>query len=315
MPKDKRTYITLAVDMPDHPKLATLTKGQCWLIVEALMYCRKYKTDGVIDPAVWRRMDTKRNREAVEQSGLCVDLATESRQNRDRIADEFRQKTGDALPESGVFFFDYAEHQQTRREIEASTEAKKVAGQKGGKARAANAARTSNTLEGASEGQAAACDLPKQVLKQNQAEEEEEKEPTYVGSSPPVSNARTARGRGMQLAASINETARPIEVYRLASEYEQLSATPISPKIRAQIEDAIVPLFGAGIPEEQIMAGIRLWEASDINSPTQLHLFVHKAGAKASAPAKATQSKLSEWAELANEFAAAEATTNRRELA
>ncbi len=104
MPKDRRTFITLAVDMPDHPKLATLTKGQCWLIVEALMYCRKYKTDGVIDAAVWRRMDTKRNREAVERSGLCVDLATESRQNYDRIADDFRQKTGDALPDSGVFF-------------------------------------------------------------------------------------------------------------------------------------------------------------------------------------------------------------------
>ncbi len=26
MPKDRRIFITLTVDMPDHPKLATLTK-------------------------------------------------------------------------------------------------------------------------------------------------------------------------------------------------------------------------------------------------------------------------------------------------
>ncbi len=288
MPKDRRIFITLAVDMPDHPKLATLTKGQCWLIVEALMYCRKYKTDGVIDAAVWRRMDTKRNREAVEQSGLCVDLATESRQNRDRIADEFRQKTGEALPDSGVFFSDYAEHQQTRREIEAASEAKKAAGSKGGKARAARASTPPEASNEASGSQAAACDLPKQTLKQNQAEVEEEKEiePTYVGSPRSVSNAPVPakRSRGMQAIVAINETARPLEVYRFMHEYEQASQTPIDQKTLSQIETAVTPLIAQGIPPEQVATGIRAWEASDSFSATQIASFVHKAGAKAAQP-------------------------------
>ncbi|MGW2095805.1 hypothetical protein [Promicromonospora sukumoe] len=287
MPKDKRIFITLAVDMPDHPKLATLTKGQCWLIVEALMYCRKYKTDGVIDAAVWRRMDTKRNREAVERSGLCVDLATESRQNYDRIADEFRQKTGDVLPDSGVFFSDYAEHQQTRAEIEASIAAKKTAGSKGGKARAANANQQTGDQSKASGTQAAACDPLKQVLKQNQAEVEVEKEiePTYVGSPPHVSNAGAKRSRGLAIADSLNETARPVEAYRFMHDYAQASSTPIDQKTLSQIETAVTPLIAQGIPTKQVAAGIRAWEASDSFSATQIASFVHKVGAKASAPA------------------------------
>jgi hypothetical protein len=55
--------------------------------------------------------------------------------------------------------------------------------------------------------------------------------------------------------------------------------------MRAQIEDAITPLIAAGIPSEQVAAGIRLWETSDSFSPTQIRSFVHKAGAKASQPA------------------------------
>ncbi len=123
-----------------------------------------------------------------------------------------------------------------------------------------------------------------------------------------------AKSRRARIDA-INDTARPAAVYTLMHDYEQASPTPISPKMRSQIEEAITPLMAEGIPAEQIAAGIRLWEASDINSPTQLHLFVHKAGAKASAPATATPSKVSQWAELANDFAAAEADQARKELA
>lgn len=298
MPKDRRIFITLAVDMPDHPKLATLTKGQCWLIVEALMYCRKYKTDGVIDAAVWRRMDTKRNREAVERSGLCVDLATESRQNYDRIADDFRQKTGEALPDSGVFFSDYAEHQQTRREIEAASEAKKAAGSKGGKARAARASSPREASNGASGSQAAACGLPKQPLKQNQAEVEGEKEiePTYVGSPRSVSNAPepSKRSRGMRAVDAMNETARPLEVYRFMHELEQSSSTPIDQKTLSQIETAVTPLLAQGIPAEQVAAGYRSWQASDSFSTTQIAAFVHKAGARASAPSSTADERVAQ---------------------
>ncbi|WP_051637731.1 hypothetical protein [Rhodococcus sp. UNC363MFTsu5.1] len=287
MPKDKRIYITLAVDMPDHPKLAALTKGQCWLIVEALMYCRNYKTDGVIDAAVWRKMDTKRNREAVEQSRVGINLATESRQDFDKIAAEFRQKTGAALPNSGVFFPDYAEHQQTRADIEAATAAKKAAGSKGGKARAANASYPKPDPEEASEGQAAACDPLKQTLKQNQAEvevEEEKELSTHLSTPPHVSNAPAKRRRGLQAIDAANATARFPAVHAFMHDYVQASATPIDQKTFAQIEDAITPLIAQGIPGQQVANGIRAWEASDSFSPTQIAAFVHKAGAKASAP-------------------------------
>lgn len=37
MPKDKRIYINLAVDMDRNPKYINLTDGQKWLIVKAII--------------------------------------------------------------------------------------------------------------------------------------------------------------------------------------------------------------------------------------------------------------------------------------
>ncbi len=103
---------------------------------------------------------------------------------------------------------------------------------------------------------------------------------TYVESSPHVSNAGAKRGRGMRAVDAINETARPVEVYRFMNEYERASSTPIDPKTLSQIETAVTPLFAVGIPRDQIADGIRAWEGSDSFSPTQIAAFVHKAGAK-----------------------------------
>ena len=136
--RDPRIFITLAVDMPDHPKFAALTKGQKWLIVEAIMYSRKYLTDGCIDMSIWRKMDTKRNRDAVEQTGVCYTIPKESRQISDEIASDFFTRTGNLLPTNCVYFPTYFDHQQSRAEVEEYLENKRSAGKKGGEAKAAS---------------------------------------------------------------------------------------------------------------------------------------------------------------------------------
>ncbi|NKR80040.1 hypothetical protein GS491_22605 [Rhodococcus hoagii] len=161
MPKDRRIFITLAVDMDRNPKLSDLNGSQKWLIVKAIMHCREFLTDGVIKLSEWRKMGTNRDRIAVESCGVVTIDATNS----------------------VAILHDYAEHNQTRSEVEKATEAKKAAGSKGGKARAARAAAPSVSTNQPGEPQAAAWNPLKQTPKQNQAEEEEEKEiePTYVG--------------------------------------------------------------------------------------------------------------------------------------
>lgn len=141
MPKDKRIFINLAVDMDRNPKYVNLTDGQKWLIVKAIMHCREYPNDGNLPLPVWIKMGTKRNRISVESCGaITIDEA----KNVAKV-------------------HDYCEHNQTIAEIEKARESKITAGQKGGKARAANRAAQAEEL---AEGLAAA----KQNLKQNQAE-------------------------------------------------------------------------------------------------------------------------------------------------
>ncbi len=158
MPKDKRIYINLAVDMDRNPKYINLTDGQKWLIVKAIMHCREYPNDGNLPLPVWVKMGTKRNRISVESCGAITIFESKN----------------------VAIVHDYAEHNQTIAEIEKSRNEKIAAGQKGGKARAANRAHANETQ---ADGLAAA----KQDLKQNQAEIEIEKEKellTYVSSSP-----------------------------------------------------------------------------------------------------------------------------------
>lgn len=151
MPKDKRIYITLAVDMDRNPKLADLTDGQKWLLVKAIMHCREFTTDGEVKLSVWTKMGTNRNRIAVESCGAI----TVDRSKKVAIVN------------------DYSEHNQTRADIEKASEAKKTAGQKGGQARAAN-------FGNASSSQAAATADAKQPLKQKVAEVEVEVEKEVI---------------------------------------------------------------------------------------------------------------------------------------
>lgn len=188
MPKDKRTYITVAVDMPDHPKLAALSDSQKWKIVEALCYAREYTTDGVIELPVWRKKYTKRDRDAILATGFAVEFKggaivsgpAESRQDSNKIREKFLSTTGVELPTDCILFVDYPEHQQTRREVEYSRHIRSSAGKKGGQ-RSGEVRQQKR-----SKGEASASANAKQDLKQNEPEVEEEIDSYYV-TIPPIS--------------------------------------------------------------------------------------------------------------------------------
>lgn len=255
MPKDRRIFVTLAVDMDRNPKLSDLNDAQKWLIVKAIMHSREFLTDGVIKLSDWNKLGTKRNRIAVESCGVIV-------------VDE---------QQSVAILHDYSEHNQTRAEVDAATEAKKTAGSKGGKARAARAEQEQVGPREASEPQAAAWTLPKQVLKQNQAEEEEEEEKellTHVSSPSHVSTARARGGRA--IADHLNGTGHSGEAHAIARAYET-RAGKVPGDTLSKIAQAADGCLKSGYTDDQIAAGIDAWAASDMHSPSQIPNFVHKA--------------------------------------
>lgn len=268
MPKDKRIYINLAVDMDRNPKYINLTDGQKWLIVKAIMHCREYPNDGNLPLPVWVKMGTKRNRISVESCGAITIVASKN----------------------VAIVHDYAEHNQTIAEIEKSRNEKIAAGQKGGKARAANRAHANETQ---ADGLAAA----KRDLKQNQAEIEIEKEKellTYVSSSPHLRDAQ-ARPRGVRdIAEHLNGTAHSAEAHLIARAYSESCPSPVPGDLISKIAQAVDGCLKSGVGREQIEAGIQDWAASPMTAPSMIPGFVHKSANRAATPATTPTSKSDE---------------------
>lgn len=121
MHKDQRLYGKLTLDFPDHPKIAILSDAAFRCLVEATLWSRQQQTDG------WLA-----RRYAVARWSL--DVLQELCQNDD-------EKPSLTESEKGWLIRDYAEHQDTKAEIEERRERNRLAGQKGGLAKAKRSAK------------------------------------------------------------------------------------------------------------------------------------------------------------------------------
>lgn len=253
MPKDNRIFITLAVDMDRHPKFAALNDAQKWLIAKAIMHCREYLTDGQISMTVWRKLGTDRNRKAVLATGVCSEV-----------------------PEQNcVVFHDYAEHNQTRAEVEASKEKARSAGQKGGLRKAANHRR--NREFDTQEPLAPASDPLEGSLSKNVPELEIEKEvTTYVASAAHVSNATAPENGSPAPALDLDKPGRsvPIDGWRLVRDH--IPDEHPQP-VRSELAIQAAALLHAGTPAGDVEAALGLWLAKPHLGPRALPSLVSEA--------------------------------------
>lgn len=119
--KDSRLYGKFTLDFPDSHKILPLSDAAFRCLVEATLWSRRHMTDGVLA-----------RRYAVARWSLSVlqELASNDPANPSLIE-----------VEEGWLIHDFAEHQDTRAEIEARSARNKAAGQKGGQARAKRLAK------------------------------------------------------------------------------------------------------------------------------------------------------------------------------
>lgn len=254
MPKDNRIFITLAVDMDRHPKFATLNDAQKWLIVRAIMHSREYLTDGRISLPAWRKMGTNRNRKAVLATGVCSESAEQN----------------------CVIFHDYAQHNQTRAEVDAAKEKARSAGQKGGQAKAANARR--NSPPHLSDGLAPARDSASGYVPEIEMEREVT---TYFSSGPNVSSARERdpmHQPGKQIDIDGWKIVRP-----LCGNLPQATKTALATHAAAMLHQ--------GIPADDIRAGLEKWLTKDLG-PSQLPHLVSDIIRARQRPAPGTSTEL-----------------------
>jgi hypothetical protein len=284
--KDTRPYIKVTLDMPDHPKYAGLTRAQKFLVIEGWIHCAKYKTDGHMDIHVWRKFGTKKDRILFEQVGI-VKMDSD---------------------EAGANFVDYLEHQTSRAEQEAKQDQARSAGKKGG---AAKAAKTNET---GSEPVAERYRPASVPLSGSLAEEEVEvrKEPTYVGSSTHLSDAK-AKPRGVRaIADHLNGKAHSPEAHVIAKAYSESCPSPVPGDVVSKIAQAVDGCLKSGVSREQIEAGIQDWAASPMTAASMIPGFVHKSANRAAVPATTQKSKSDEKVQG---FLAFANPNTRRELA
>ena len=116
MAKDSRLYGKFTLDFADNYKILPLSDAAFRCLVEATLWSRKQMSDGLLA-----------SRYALAKWGADVlaELATNDPENPSLIE-----------VEEGWVIRDFAEHQDTRAEIEARSERNKAAGRRGGQAKA-----------------------------------------------------------------------------------------------------------------------------------------------------------------------------------
>ena len=113
MPRDKRPYVVVTDEMPDHPKIEALSDKAFRTLVT--LWCRSHRldTNGRVSAVQWRRVPAKVRAELVA-APLVIEHEDGSAEMRD-----------------------YLDHNQSSEEREAGREKKRQAGAKGGAAKAA----------------------------------------------------------------------------------------------------------------------------------------------------------------------------------
>jgi hypothetical protein len=119
--KDQRFFAKFTLDFPSNPKIKPLSDSAFRCLVEATIYSREHLTDGLL----------KRP----------VALASWSLDDLQELCTNDDEKPSLIEVENGWIIPDYAEHQDTKSEVEARRERARAAGQKGGLAKAKRPAK------------------------------------------------------------------------------------------------------------------------------------------------------------------------------
>jgi hypothetical protein len=123
--KDRRLFIRVAHDFPDHPETVGLSDKAFRYVVEFWCYCHRHNTDGKIPATLWDRVPLKVQRELLVHYVDKIDnVLTNALQ------------TDDKSVTTSYVMHDYTEHQQTAEEIDDLIEKRRIAGSLGGKAKA-----------------------------------------------------------------------------------------------------------------------------------------------------------------------------------
>lgn len=281
--KDKRLYGKFTLDFPRHPKIAILSDAAFRCLVEATLYSRDQLSDGFLA-----------RRYAVATWGL--EVLRELCQNDDESPSLIEV-------EKGWLIHDYAEHQDTKAEVEARSARNKAAGQKGGQAKAKRVAKRTASKSHSER-------LPESVSESEtqpapakagatRAKRPQRPQPTFTeqlrGEPDPIPDAppddQGARPVAGTLAATLVREALPPNKYPAA--------------VLTDLRLRVGALLHEGTDESLIAAALQLWDQRDGGPGLLPHLLADAVKARgAAATPTAYERKTAHNAEVFAQLAA-----------
>ena len=252
--KDRRLFAKFTLEFAGHRKIAILSDAAFRALVEAILYSRDQKTDGLLA-----------SRYALARWGADV-LA--------ELCDNDDEKPSLIAVEKGWLIHDFADIQDTREEIDARSERNKRNGQRGGVAKAKRTARQ----------------VASESLSENVAETETETETEKRAKARPT-RGRTQRpqptfgemSRGEpdppKPGAPDDMAVRPAtSTVAAVIVREVLPANRYAPAVLTDLRLRISALLHEGTPETHLREAVRLWNERDNGGPGLLpHLLADAA--------------------------------------
>lgn len=226
---DDRTYIKLHDGICRHPKVVGLSDKAFRAYIEALCYCSEYLTDGQIVKSFAAKIASRRVWAEMAACGL-VDVT-----------------------DSGYAMHDYLEHQRSADQVKQFKEAKRKAGSKGGRAKAAAVAGASPV----------ATNLPEQTPSNAVPETESL---TYVRD-------QTASNSSLRSAQPANSG--PKNAGQIVGDWiDTLDRRPPSAVI-GHVSKQVKALLGEKFTVAEVETGLAAWQAKGLH-PSVLPSIVNE---------------------------------------
>ena len=262
MAKDNRLYGKFTLDFPDNAKIAILSDAAFRALVEMTLWSRSQLSDGLI-----------KRRYALSRWG--AEVLAELCENDD-------DKPSLVETEIGWEIRDYAEHQDTKAEVEARSERNRIAGQRGGQAKAKQGAKRPAKRP--------AKQVASDALSESVAVVETETE-TELRASARSSSARQTSSRPSmsmtELATGHPETCpEPPPPERQTGAVATTAGELVTAELpRGRYPDAVLTdlrlrvgtMLAENVDPELIRATLRLWDARDGGTGLLPHLLADAA--------------------------------------
>lgn len=228
---ESRTYVRIHDGMVDHPKIVEVGGDAGWLNLCAISYCSRNLTDGVFPAAMVPRL-SDRTRPA-QLAKLLLDKGLWHTDQHDC----------DRCPQPGpgqYIVHDYLVHQRSRAEVEELSQKRRIAGSKGGKAKATAVASASPVAKQTASKSVAGGKQKRSSV--SDREESEELRSSDASASPSEPSAQHLVAEWIDLGGGVQPDRR----------------------LKGQVSQEFKRLLDEGIPFEQVQSGMRIWHEKNL---------------------------------------------------